>query len=342
MKLDRSLRTTMPAGVTAVMVLCEALFSGTVQATSDYRDAVNSYCGTSYSCSECHTSPPQLNSTGRAFAASGHDPATMCPPSTQPTCTDADADGYAVEGGACGPVDCNDSSAAVNPGAVENCTNSTDDNCNGLVDTQDPTAVGCPTTPTCTDEDGDGYAFEGGACGPTDCDDSNPAVNPGAVENCINGTDDNCNGLIDTQDPAAVDCATSSTTCTDADGDGYAIEGGACGPVDSNDSDPAVNPEATEDCSNGIDDNGNGLIDGADPACAACVPTASVENRKRACTDGADNDCNGLVDCADPGCSSTRSCKPARKKHLHHHEGDTYSSSGNGARQENDSDNDND
>jgi len=278
MKLDRSLKTTMPAGVTAVMVLCGPLLSGTVQATSDYRDAVNSYCGASYSCSECHTSPSALNSTGQAFAASGHDPATICPPTTQPTCTDADGDGYAVEGGECGPVDCNDDIAAVNPGAVESCTN---------------------------------------------------------------GTDDNCNGLIDTQDPAAVGCATTSTTCTDADGDGYAIEGGGCGPVDSNDSDPTVNPEATEDCSNGIDDNGNALIDGADPACAVCVPTARIEKQKRACTDGADNDCNGLVDCADPSCSSTRSCKPARKKHRHHHhEGDAYNANENDAEQERDDDND--
>ena len=329
----------MPAVFAAVMVLSGYLFSGTVLATPSYLDAVNRYCGTSYSCSECHNSVPALNSTGQAFAASGHDPASICPPSAQPTCTDADGDGYSVEGGDCGPVDCNDRSAAVNPGAVENCTNGTDDNCNGLVDTQDATAVGCPTTPTCTDADGDGYAFEGGACGPTDCDDNNPAVNPGIVENCTNGTDDNCNGLIDTQDPAAKGCAVTSIPCTDADSDGYAIEGGNCGPVDSNDSNPAVNPEVPEDCSNGIDDNGNALIDGADPACKACVPTSRVENRKHACTDGADNDCNGLVDCADPNCSSTRSCKPARtKRHRNHDEDDAYNGYENDAEQEHDDD----
>ena len=342
MKPDRSPRTAMPTGVTAAgLILAGSLYSGITHATPTYLSTVNSYCNTSYSCSLCHTNAPALNSTGQAFAQSGHDPASICPPATSPTCTDSDGDGYAVEGGNCGPVDCNDKQAAVNPGAVENCTNGKDDNCNGLVDTQDPTAVGCPTTPICTDEDGDGYAFEGGACGPTDCDDSNPAVNPGAVEICTNGTDDNCNGLIDAQDPAAVGCATTSTTCTDADGDGYAIEGGGCGPVDSDDNNPAVNPEASEDCTNGIDDNGNGLIDSADPACAVCVPTSRVEKKKRACTDGADNDCNGLIDCADPSCSSTRSCKPARNKHRHHnHEDDADNGNENDAEQERDDDND--
>ena len=58
---------------------------------------------------------------------------------------DADADGYGAGTGkaACGPLasytamvsgDCNDASAAVNPGHAEVCGNSIDDNCNGLTD----------------------------------------------------------------------------------------------------------------------------------------------------------------------------------------------------------------
>jgi hypothetical protein len=42
-----------------------------------------------------------------------------------------------------------------------------------------------------TDADGDGYRW----C--DECDDANPAVNPGAAEICGNGVDDNCNGQID-------------------------------------------------------------------------------------------------------------------------------------------------
>jgi hypothetical protein len=111
------------------------------------------------------------------------------------TCTDADGDGYAVEGGSCGAIDCDDIDPAVNPGATEVCGNGIDDDCNGLTDDQDPACI------VCTDADGDGYAVEGGACGPADCDDADPQVNPGAVEVCDNGIDDNCNGLADGQDP---------------------------------------------------------------------------------------------------------------------------------------------
>ena len=53
--------------------------------------------------------------------------------------------------------------------------------------------------PDCWDDDVDGYDDE--ACGGTDCDDTDPAVNPGEVESCDNGIDDDCDGLIDLDDP---------------------------------------------------------------------------------------------------------------------------------------------
>ncbi len=60
--------------------------------------------------------------------------------------------------------------------------------------------------PACTDGDSDGYFVD---CEPFDCDDADPLVNPDAAEVCDNGIDDDCNGLIDTADPAcqAVDCS---------------------------------------------------------------------------------------------------------------------------------------
>jgi Putative metal-binding motif len=53
---------------------------------------------------------------------------------------------------------------------------------------------------TCADVDRDGDGFTD--CG--DCDDSNPAVHPGATEVC-NGIDDNCNGLVDEGPTGVVD-----------------------------------------------------------------------------------------------------------------------------------------
>ena len=60
---------------------------------------------------------------------------------------------------------------------------------------------------SCSDSDGDGYLHD--ACvGGADCDDTDPAVNPGADEVCDNGIDDDCDGLVDGQDP---DCAAEFT-----------------------------------------------------------------------------------------------------------------------------------
>ncbi len=59
----------------------------------------------------------------------------------------------------------------------------------------------------------------------------------------------------------AVFTTTQSPECTDSDGDGYAVEGGACGAVDCNDNDSQINPNATEVCDD-IDNNCNSVVDG--------------------------------------------------------------------------------
>ena len=82
-----------------------------------------------------------------------------------------------------------------------------------------------------TDADGDGYALE-----VDDCDDTNPAVNPGATEVPYNGADDDCN-------PATPD--------DDIDGDGFVSA------ADCNDNDPNVNSGMAEIPDNGIDDDCN-------------------------------------------------------------------------------------
>lgn len=181
-------------------------------------------------------------------------------------CTDSDGDCFAVEGGKCGEVDCDDDDSAIYPGAEELCGDGIDNNCDDLIDND------CPV-----DIDLDGYLE------PADCNDKDPLVYPGADEIC-DTVDNNCNGLID----------------EDLDGDGYA----AC-QNDCNENDPLINPAAADIC-DGIDNNCNGEIDENSPdndgdgfaACGGDCDDAddTVHPRAREICDGIDNNCNGLID----------------------------------------------
>ncbi len=113
------------------------------------------------------------------------------------------------------------------------------------------------------DLDGDGY--DSGS----DCDDSDPAVFPGAVERC-NGYDDDCDGFVDDEDPSLDGDLTASI---DDDGDGFGTmddddqdtfcevpSGWVEDATDCDDEDPDVYPGAQEYC-NEIDDDCDGEID---------------------------------------------------------------------------------
>ena len=123
---------------------------------------------------------------------------------------DADGDGYgtgtatiacaAPMGMVANNTDCNDLSSAVNPGATEAC-NLTDDDCDGSVDEGLPiinyysdldsdTYGGALVTSTCSVLTGS-FVVIGG-----DCNDANSAIYPGAVEICLNSTDDDCDGVV--------------------------------------------------------------------------------------------------------------------------------------------------
>ncbi|MFP4523699.1 MAG: putative metal-binding motif-containing protein [Candidatus Woesearchaeota archaeon] len=100
----------------------------------------------------------------------------------------------------------------------------------------------------CIDEDGDGYGARGSdECffNETDCDDTDPAVNPGMNETVYNGKDDDC-------DP--------STPDDDLDGDG------ALQAEDCDDTNSSIHPMATDICGDGIDQD----CDGSDAECEQC------------------------------------------------------------------------
>jgi hypothetical protein len=101
-------------------------------------------------------------------------------------CTDNDKDGFFIEGDNCGEIDCDDTDASINPSATEVCDDEVDNNCDGDTD-EGCSSDGDDDDSVCTDNDGDGYAVEGGNCGEIDCDDTDADVNPGAAEMCDDG-----------------------------------------------------------------------------------------------------------------------------------------------------------
>lgn len=60
-------------------------------------------------------------------------------------------------------------------------------------------------------------------------------------------------------------------------------------------------------CFDGMDNDGDGLTDCADPGCSR-IPACTGEGESD-CGDGLDNDANGFADCSDFGCASDPVCR---------------------------------
>lgn len=142
------------------------------------------------------------------------------------------------------------------------------------------------------DDDWDGDADGWSRCG-GDCDDLDPTANPSASERAGNGTDDDCDGVID---------ESANPPGSDDDGDGYTELDGDC-----DDADAALSPVAME-ATNQIDDDCNDRIDdttewydddqdGYSEREGDCDDTSRlVSPAATETTDGVDNDCDGVLD----------------------------------------------
>ncbi len=176
--------------------------------------------------------------------------------------------------------DCNDADPRVSSSETERCDDLADNDCNGQSTLFDTACV------EVVDRDGDGWCLVGrdldgdrscvdpGERGVGDCDDARANVYPVAPENCGDGHDNDCNGLVDREDAAC-------NSVTDHDGDGYCPAGkdldgdGSClseaeraAGVDCDDSRPEVHEGAEERCVGREDDDCDGAVDLEDDDCA--------------------------------------------------------------------------
>ncbi|MBW3019816.1 putative metal-binding motif-containing protein [Candidatus Woesearchaeota archaeon] len=252
-------------------------------------------------CSDCADDNANLFPGNTELPCDGID--NDCNSQIDETRVDADGDGVDE----CS--DCADDNADRFPGNVEVC-DYLDNDCNSQVDEN-------VTTTYYLDLDNDNFGINSTVqdCSvPTnyssvlgDCDDNNSLINPDASESC-NYLDDNCNSEIDEN--------VTTIYYLDLDGDGYGINVtiNECTLLtnystvlgDCNDNSSGINPNATEICGNGIDED----CSGADLKCArtgggggsTCNPDWKCTEwgectlfgiRTRTCTDS--ENCNKLI-----------------------------------------------
>lgn len=302
-----------------------------------------------------------LSDVGGAGDSSG-DPADLAPEVPHVTTEDSDGDGAADDedncpdlynpsqtdfdnddiGDLCDPdddndgdpdeTDCNHHDPAIGAEVIEAC-DGIDNNCDGFID--EPGATGCFEAFQDADFDGHGdpkknvcvcsFPSPGASLQADDCDDTNPQINPEAMEAC-DGKDNNCNGQFDEGEGAGCVIA-----YPDLDNDGFGSLSGAvcvCEPLadglsaqpgDCDDANPSIQPTMLENCDD-VDNNCDGNID---EQCNVdgdgyCTSDMGVSGTPAICPegggdcddtnaqvnpsmvekgfDGLDNDCNGIID----------------------------------------------
>lgn len=212
---------------------------------------------------------------------------------------DLDADGATVE------IDCDDADRWTHPDAAETC-DGRDNDCDGEIDE----GVGATFY---VDADGDGFgdaaealiacaAPDGFVSNDGDCDDTDTAIHPGAVEICEpfgEARDNDCDGLADDETAIGVE-----TWYVDRDDDGYGADvsavtsceaptGYVSAGGDCDDDVAGVNPGAWEHC-DGRDMDCDGVVDGAN-AIDALIWYRDADSDGFGDVDQRTPSCSGLV-----------------------------------------------
>jgi MYXO-CTERM domain-containing protein len=221
---------TDPAVNTTATEICDGIDSDCDGATDPDTSAD---AGTWYGDSDGlgDAADPQTACTQPSGTVENSDDA--CPAEDASAC-DLDSDGCLDDVDGDGVNDCDD---------TEECDGQDNDG-DGLVDDDDPDVTG--QSLWYADEDADSYGDAGastvacdapasGVADDKDCDDGDPAVNPGATELWYDGTDQDCDGNDDDQD---------------VDGHGW---DGVAGGDDCDDEDATVYPGAADTWYDGVD-----------------------------------------------------------------------------------------
>ncbi|MFT5456547.1 MAG: hypothetical protein ACI9K2_003032 [Myxococcota bacterium] len=279
--------------------------------------------------SDCDGDCPEICDDGRDNDADGR---IDCDDDECEALCDADGDGFFSE--AFGGDDCDDSRADVNPSRPEICNGdeALDDDCDGLVDEDDPDIDVFTLTGWGPDADGDGFGTaadirfacqqpEGWGFANLDCDDTRADVNPAMPEICNPEAplDDDCDGLVDDADPDVTEDSYLEWYA-DRDGDGFGAdddfvyacsrpEGTAASDDDCDDADPDVGPPSLWFADGDADGFGAGEPVDPTPTCDPPGPGLRPDwvgldcddgepriypDAPEVCEDGIDQDCDGL------------------------------------------------
>ncbi|HRY96542.1 MAG TPA: S8 family serine peptidase, partial [Myxococcota bacterium] len=255
-------------------------------------------CNGNEACSagSCQAGTPLVCNDGNVCTTDSCVPATGCSyaNNTLP-CPDGDlCDGAeACSGGSCQagtPLVCNDGNVCTMDSCVPATGCAYPANTGPCDDADDCTMADACAAGTCQGDplDADGDTYVPLACLGTDCDDTDPAVNPGAFEGglgdptCADGLDNDCDGNTDLEQPS----------CSVCSGNGDCSDGNAC--------------NGDEICAAGSCEAGTPLTcdDGNLCTTDSCNPATgcAYANNTLPCPDG--NLCNGSEVCAAGACQA--------------------------------------